>query len=155
MVRFRVEKSESSRLSLSQFRGTLLKEVVSEVGHRRQFDRISSPRDAAIQSPGLRLRDLISLSFRIIPPLLCCWPSNLLALAPKIWFLQSRMQREELTGADIKAWREGIGRPRRWLADQLGVSAKTVESWEYGVRNPSGPAPRLIEQLMNQNPPRK
>jgi len=61
------------------------------------------------------------------------------------------MPREELTGAEIKAWREAIGQPRRWLADQLGVSAKTVESWEYGVRNPGGPALRLIEQLMAKN----
>jgi len=65
------------------------------------------------------------------------------------------MTRSKLTGAEIKAWREGIDQPRRWLADQLGVSAKTVESWEYGVRNPGGPALRLIEQLMNQKPPPK
>ncbi|MCB1206732.1 MAG: helix-turn-helix domain-containing protein, partial [Verrucomicrobiae bacterium] len=56
---------------------------------------------------------------------------------------------------DIKAWREGIDQPRKWLAEQLGVSVKTVESWEYGVRNPSGPALRLIEQLMNQRSRRK
>ena len=62
------------------------------------------------------------------------------------------MTRSKLTGADIKAWREGIDQPRRWLADQLGVSAKTVESWEYGVRNPRGPALRLIEQLMKDHP---
>lgn len=78
-----------------------------------------------------------------------------LAIRSGIWFLQSRMPREEHTGAKIKAWREGIGQPRRWLAEKLGVSAKTVESWEYGVRNPSGPALRLIEQLMKQNPPQK
>ncbi|MBL9158848.1 MAG: helix-turn-helix domain-containing protein [Verrucomicrobiales bacterium] len=61
------------------------------------------------------------------------------------------MPREELTGAEIKAWREGIGQPRKWLAEKLGVSAKTVESWEYGVRNPSGPALRLLELLMTQH----
>jgi len=63
------------------------------------------------------------------------------------------MNRSKLTGADIKVWREGIGRPRRWLADQLGVSAKTIESWEYEVRNPGGPALRLLEQLMKQYRP--
>jgi DNA-binding transcriptional regulator YiaG len=62
------------------------------------------------------------------------------------------MTRSKLTGADIKAWREGIDQPRKWLADQLGVSAKTVESWEYGVRNPRGPALRLLELLMNKHP---
>lgn len=65
------------------------------------------------------------------------------------------MTRPKLTGADIKAWREGIGQPRRWLADQLGVSAKTVESWEFGVRNPRGPAQLLLGQLMSKNPKRR
>jgi DNA-binding transcriptional regulator YiaG len=64
------------------------------------------------------------------------------------------MTRSKLTGAELKAWREGIGRPRKWLAEQLGVSAKAVESWEYGTRNPGGPALRLIEQLMS-DPGRK
>lgn len=62
------------------------------------------------------------------------------------------MTRSKLTGADIKVWREGIGRPRKWLAEQLGVSAKTIESWEYEVRNPSGPALLLLEQLMSKHP---
>ena len=65
------------------------------------------------------------------------------------------MPREELTGAEIKAWREGIGQQRRWLAEKLGASAKTVESWEYGVRNPSGPALRLLELLMTQHRSKK
>ncbi len=64
------------------------------------------------------------------------------------------MTRSKLTGADIKAWREGIDQPRKWLADQLGVSAKTVESWEYGVRNPRGPAMLLLQQLMSQHRPK-
>lgn len=46
------------------------------------------------------------------------------------------------------AWRTGLGRSRRWLAGQLGVSPKTIESWEYGARNPSGPALLLIDQLV-------
>ena len=49
-------------------------------------------------------------------------------------------------------WRQGIGKPRRWLAEQLGVSAKTIESWEYETRTPGGPALRLLELLMS-NPP--
>ena len=48
------------------------------------------------------------------------------------------------------AWRQGLGQPRRWLAEQLGVSAKAIESWEYGTRNPGGPALLLLEQLMTQ-----
>ena len=38
------------------------------------------------------------------------------------------MTRSKITGGDIKAWKEGIGQPQRWLADQIGVSGKTVES---------------------------
>ncbi len=55
------------------------------------------------------------------------------------------------TGAEIKAWREELGQPRHWLAGKLGVSAKTIESWEYGVRNPGGPALRLLEMLMKEH----
>ena len=51
------------------------------------------------------------------------------------------------------AWRQGIGQTRKWLAEQLGVSSKTVESWEYETRNPSGPAILLLEQLMKQYHP--
>lgn len=47
------------------------------------------------------------------------------------------------------AWRQEIGQPRKWLAERLGVSAKTVESWEYETRNPGGPAMLLLEQLMS------
>lgn len=64
------------------------------------------------------------------------------------------MTRSKLTGGDIKTWREGISQSRRWLAEQFGVSAKTVESWEYGFRNPRDPAERLIEQLMKQEKPK-
>lgn len=62
------------------------------------------------------------------------------------------MKPQKRTGAEIKAWRNAIGRTRRWLADQLGVSPKTVESWEYEARNPSGPAQLLIEQLIANTP---
>lgn len=49
-------------------------------------------------------------------------------------------------------WRQGIGKPRRWLAEQLDVSPKTIESWEYETRTPGGPALRLLEQLMKESP---
>jgi len=63
------------------------------------------------------------------------------------------MTQPKLTGCQIMDWRQGIGKPRRWLAEQLGVSPKTIESWEYETRTPGGPALRLLEQLMNQCPP--
>ena len=46
------------------------------------------------------------------------------------------------------AWRTEIGKPRQWLAERLGVSPKTVELWEYGTRNPGGPALLLLRQMM-------
>lgn len=58
----------------------------------------------------------------------------------------------QLTGRQIMDWRQGIGKPRRWLADHLGVSAKTVERWEYGGLSPRWPALRLLMQIMSQNP---
>ncbi|MDF1659428.1 MAG: helix-turn-helix domain-containing protein [Verrucomicrobiales bacterium] len=64
------------------------------------------------------------------------------------------MTRSKITGPEIMAWRQGIGQTRKWLAEELGVSAKTVESWEYGTRNPGGPALRLLEQLMKKNMPK-
>lgn len=75
-----------------------------------------------------------------------------LAVCSLIWFLQCGMKPLKRSGAEIMAWRTGLGRSRRWLADQLGVSPKTVESWEYGARNPSGPALLLIEQLIASTP---
>lgn len=52
------------------------------------------------------------------------------------------------------AWRTSLGKPRKWLAERLGVSPKTVESWEYETRNPSGPALLLLMQLMSKKPPK-
>ena len=60
------------------------------------------------------------------------------------------MSKRRITGSEIMAWRKGLGQPRKWLADLLGVSPKTIESWEYGTRNPSGPAIRLLGVIMNQ-----
>jgi len=62
------------------------------------------------------------------------------------------MKPSRLAGAEIMAWRTSLGKPRKWLAERLGVSPKTVESWEYETRNPSGPALLLLEQLMSKNP---
>jgi DNA-binding transcriptional regulator YiaG len=50
------------------------------------------------------------------------------------------------------AWRTEIWKPRRWVAERLGVSPKTVDSWEYGTRDPGGPALWLIRQLMAKLP---
>lgn len=79
--------------------------------------------------------------------------ANSLANRSGFWFLHGRMTRPKLTGGQIMNWRQGIGKPRRWLADQLDVSPKTIESWEYETRHPGGPALLLLEQLMASPPP--
>ena len=49
----------------------------------------------------------------------------------------------------IKRWRLGQGKTRVWLAEQCAVSPRTIEAWEQGARNPSGPALLLLERLMS------
>jgi DNA-binding transcriptional regulator YiaG len=39
------------------------------------------------------------------------------------------------------------GYTRRQLADIIGVSHRTVESWEYGIRRPSKSAQKLLNHL--------
>jgi len=79
--------------------------------------------------------------------------SKTLARPANFWFLHCRMTRSRISGPEIMAWRKAMGRPRRWLAERLGVSPKTIESWEYETRNPSGPALRLLELLMRESSP--
>ena len=52
---------------------------------------------------------------------------------------------------EIKEIRANLGVTQAVLASLLGVSAKTVEAWEQGVRKPSGSACRLL-QLFQENP---
>lgn len=54
-----------------------------------------------------------------------------LANGSAFWFLRGMMTRQKLTGRQIMVWRRGIGKPRRWLAEPLDVSPKTVESCDY------------------------
>ena len=76
-----------------------------------------------------------------------------LANPSRFWFLLGRMTRQRITGCQIKLWREGLSKPRRWLAERLDVSPKTIESWEYETRSPGGPALLLLEHLMMSLPP--
>jgi DNA-binding transcriptional regulator YiaG len=47
----------------------------------------------------------------------------------------------------IKELRKRSKISRKELADMVGVSVRTVESWEQGARIPSKPAQKLIMQL--------
>jgi len=58
-----------------------------------------------------------------------------------------------MTGAEIRAWRERLGQSRAWVGEQCGVSARTVEAWEQGVRQPGGSALLLLQRLVAENVP--
>jgi putative transcriptional regulator len=47
----------------------------------------------------------------------------------------------------IRALRERLHLTRFVMAGVIGVSVKTIESWETGARRPNGAALRVIEEL--------
>jgi putative transcriptional regulator len=51
------------------------------------------------------------------------------------------------TAAEIKEIRARHRMTQRLFAEALGVSIKTVESWEAGTNRPSGIASRLLELI--------
>lgn len=48
---------------------------------------------------------------------------------------------------EIKDVRHKVGMTQKLFANYLGVSVKTVESWESGLNKPSGSSNRLITML--------
>ena len=48
---------------------------------------------------------------------------------------------------EIKAIRKKTGLSAEMFGALVCVSIKTVESWEQGVRNPSGPAKKILESM--------
>lgn len=52
---------------------------------------------------------------------------------------------------EIKTIRSGLGMTQAIFASVLGVSPRTVESWERGINKPSGPSCRLLK-LYQDNP---
>ena len=58
-----------------------------------------------------------------------------------------------MTGTEIREWRERLGQSRAWLGEKCGVSARTVEAWEQGVRHPGGSALLLLERLIAESDP--
>jgi len=47
----------------------------------------------------------------------------------------------------IKQIRKQTGLNTEQFGALIGVGKKTVEAWEQGVRNPSGPARKIIESM--------
>jgi putative transcriptional regulator len=48
---------------------------------------------------------------------------------------------------EIKQIRKQTGLSAEKFGELVGVGKKTVESWEQGVRNPSGPARKILESM--------
>ncbi len=54
------------------------------------------------------------------------------------------------SGKEVKEIRNKLGLTQLVFAGALGVSKKTIEAWESGKNNPTGPALRLMELLVKQ-----
>ena len=52
-----------------------------------------------------------------------------------------------MTPEEIKQIRKQTGLSAEKFGAIIGVKKKTVESWEQGVRNPSGPARNILETM--------
>ena len=50
---------------------------------------------------------------------------------------------------DVKTIRETMGCSQSTFAGLLGVSVRTLQDWEQGRRNPSGPASALLRVAKN------
>jgi DNA-binding transcriptional regulator YiaG len=50
----------------------------------------------------------------------------------------------------IRKWRESLNLTRKEACVVLGVSAKTIEAWEYGKKSPTSLTSRLMKEILNQ-----
>ncbi|WP_296031495.1 helix-turn-helix domain-containing protein [uncultured Treponema sp.] len=57
---------------------------------------------------------------------------------------------KKYNNVQIKQIRASVGMTQAFFADYMGVSTKTVESWEKGTNHPTGAACRLISMLENK-----
>ena len=58
---------------------------------------------------------------------------------------------KHFSGKDIRNIRNNAHLSQSAFAAAMGVSKKTVEAWEAGTSNPTGPARRLLS-LIEENP---
>ena len=61
------------------------------------------------------------------------------------------LPQRELSAPDVKAVREQFGLSQSQMAAFLNVSKRTLENWEQGRRNPTGPA-RTLLRIMELEP---
>ena len=52
-----------------------------------------------------------------------------------------------MTPAEIRKLREERGLSQSELAQKIGVTTNAVQHWEYGIRRPSSPAQKALEDL--------
>lgn len=57
------------------------------------------------------------------------------------------MDKGSMTTAEIRRIRERLNLTQVELAERLGICQGTVSHWEKGIRNPTGPAIRLLRML--------
>jgi len=57
----------------------------------------------------------------------------------------------DFSASEIKEIRIKHNMTQRLFAEALGVSVKTVESWEAGTNKPSGIASRMLDMLKQDN----
>lgn len=65
--------------------------------------------------------------------------------------LETIARKKSLPDVNVKAERESLGMTQKAFANVLGVSKRTVESWETGRNTPSPTAKNLI-YLISQKP---
>jgi len=53
---------------------------------------------------------------------------------------------------DIRATRDHLGMTQAQLAEAVGVDQSTVSNWERGVGRVRGPARKMIERLLAEQP---
>lgn len=63
----------------------------------------------------------------------------------KIFYTNGR-QKNYVTG--VRALRKKMGLNTVEFGKRVGVSGRTVEDWEQGRRNPSGPALKMMESIL-------
>lgn len=62
----------------------------------------------------------------------------------------STLVRRELDVLDVKAIREKFGLSQAQFAAFLDVSKRTLENWEQGRRDPTGPARTLLRIMLRE-----
>lgn len=55
-----------------------------------------------------------------------------------------------MTGKEIKEARLKLGLTQEKFGEKLGSAKRTVQDWESGLRNPSGPAKILIQRMLDE-----